>query len=499
MLHIVVSSIHTCIVKYLTIFNHTPFTDNSCSTRQMDSSGFLAMGTAVVVGAGSDIGYTVSSYLYNSGYDVIPVEDYLSLEVHPTREKWLNIHSLWKAELPVKFIDLSDDSVLEGLLWRDGFVTVVYVVPTLVEGLAEGGLHSPPKYTQLLDNYLRLIHTLLCRLGTVRLLLIVPPQPHASSNGGSVIVREMVQLYKLLLKSYISNNAKFKAEVIQVLQCSSSCDSIAQLAMMIRSLKKGSAFERTIRLPSLRKRRTNGLKNVIFTTYFTSKSFKAQSSVDSFQYMKGFLMTAKQFDVDIVIIHDGASPEFQARLREFNDRIDLIQYNGDFHGRSINDGRFFIMYEYMLNNPNIGSIVLQDLRDGIFLLDPFKVMSTMGDTRLYLGVDIPFFTRMRKGYKGCEKKLLTLYDSRRLYPEFNAGTLGGSWEVVLSYLQLMIRSFEEIFPSEKNCNMDAFDFVAHRYFYDIMYYGNPFQGHLQTQLSTPNGIAIRHKDTFYDK
>ena len=466
----------------------------------MDSSGSLATGTAVVVGAGGDIGYTVSSYLYNSGYDVIPVEDYLTLEVHPTREKWLNVHSLWKAELPVKFIDLSDRSVLDELLQRDDMMTVVYIVPALVESVSEGGLHSPPKYTQLLDNYLRLIHALLCRLDSVRLLLIVPPpQAHAGSDDGSAIVREMVQLYKVILKSYISSNARFKAEVIQVLKCSSSCDSVAQLAIMIRSLKKGSAFEKTIRLPPLSRRRTSGLRNVIFTTYFTTRTFKTYSSADSFQYMKGFLMTAKKFDVDIVIVHDQASPEFQARLTEFHDRIELIQYNGDFYSRSINDGRYFIMYEYMLNNPNIGNIILQDLRDGIFLLDPFKVMSTMGDTHLYLGVDIPFFTRMRKGYKGCEKKLLTLYDSRRLYPEFNAGTLGGSWEVVLSYLQLMIRSFEGVFPFEKNCNMDAFDFIAHRYFYDIMYYGNPFQGHLQVQLSSPNGIAIRHKDTFYDK
>ncbi len=240
-------------------------------------------------------------------------------------------------------------------------------------------------------------------------------------------------------------------------------------------------------------------KRVLFSTYFThNKQFVRPYRENSFQFVKGFVVTAKKYNAHIVLYYDQIDPSYKKRLLTFYPNIEFIQYIGNFYSRTINDARFFIMYDYLKKHPEIDRIILQDLRDGVYLTDPFEVMELAGDY-LYVGKDISFRREFcAPGYDLCEKKHKYLFTHPRPYPMLNAGTLGGTRHMVIGFLEELIKSFNEIFPVHVDCNMDVVDYVTHKLFKDVMYTGYPFQGYMQIGLASPPGIAIRHKRTKYD-
>ncbi len=240
-------------------------------------------------------------------------------------------------------------------------------------------------------------------------------------------------------------------------------------------------------------------KRILFTTYFTNKKrFSIKSyRENSFQFVKGFVVTAKRYNAHMVVYYDQIDPSYEKRLLTFYPNIEFIQYTGDFYKKTINDARFFIMYDYLKEHPEIDRIILQDLRDGIYLTDPFEVMELAGDY-VYVGEDMPFYEEFHKDFVLCEEKHKDLFTRPRPYPMLNAGTLGGTRHMVMGFLEELIKSFNEIFPLHLDCNMDVVDYVAHKFFKDVMYTGYPFQGCMQIGLASPPGMAIRHKRTKYD-
>ena len=57
------------------------------------------------------------------------------------------------------------------------------------------------------------------------------------------------------------------------------------------------------------------------------------------------------------------------------------------------DQRFYMIYDYLLNNPDIGSLITTDAKDVSFFNGPFKVMAEIGDY-FYTNYDIPFVSHI---------------------------------------------------------------------------------------------------------
>ena len=321
-----------------------------------------------------------------------------------------------------------------------------------------------------------------------------------STTANGPIQKAATELFSLMLHSWHSNYG-LHVKMVQLDESfnDGTCCSFDQIMSFVKYNHEDNIHVYAITCEKKEKVavQIDKEKRILFTTYFThNKQFVRPYRENSFQFVKGFFVTAKRYNAHIVVYYDQIDPSYEKRLLTFYPNIELIQYTGDFYKKSINDARFFIMYDYLKKHPEIDRIILQDLRDGIYLTDPFEVMELAGDY-LYLGMDVSFH-REFGGYKICEKNHKDLFTRPRPYPMMNAGTLGGTRHMVMAFLEELIKSFNEIFPLRIDCNMDTVDYVAHKYFKDVMITGYPFQGYMQIGLASPPGIAIRHKRTKYD-
>ena len=323
-----------------------------------------------------------------------------------------------------------------------------------------------------------------------------------SMTATSPIHEAATELFSLLLHSWHSSyGVRVKMVELDGSFNDGTCGSFDPIVSFIKSNESNAEDSLQVYAIMCEKKdkvfQMNKEKRILFSTYFThNKQFVRPYRENSFQFVKGFVVTAKRYNAHIVLYYDQIDPSYKKRLLTFYPNIEFIQYTGNFYKKSINDARFFIMYDYMKKHPEIDRIILQDLRDGIYLTDPFEVMELAGDY-LYVGMDVSF-RRDFIGYKICEKNHKDLFTRPRPYPMMNAGTLGGTRHMVMDFLEELIKSFNEIFPLRIDCNMDTVDYVAHKYFKDVLFTGYPFQGYMQIGLASPPGIAIRHKRTKYD-
>ena len=459
----------------------------------------------LIIGAGNFIGYHIATQLHRKQLDVVLVEDYVGIELDNSKKKWFYIDKLRKEKMPVKFYDLDSEKQFSDLLMyqKKPVGTVIYIVSASYQNVHLHDFYGVPNYSKHLASFTFLLDTMLANesyKGTKLILML-------DMKGDEALQKQAVEVFSLLLLSYQKSYNCLDVAIVEVnTQSKINCWPFEHFLNFTLTKLESTETPSCVMLnphetPGANKEKAlHKLNNILFSTYFThDRKFVRFYRNDSFQFLKGFFMTAKKHNLKIVICHDEASLHFQRKLRNYYSKIEFIHYSGNYDNRSINDARFYIMYEYLLNHPEVDGIVLQDLRDGVFYEDPFKVMGLLGDY-FFNGVDFPFERKRRRGYKrSCEGKFGDEYvDIPRLYPFLNAGTIGGTRHMVLGFLTLAVHFFEKLMPASHNCNMDLIDFVAHRYMYETLFTGYPFQCSLGIGLASPPGTAIRHKRTMYD-
>ena len=458
----------------------------------------------LIIGAGNFLGYHVARQLHRKQLDVVLVEDYVGIELDNSKQKWFYIDKLRKEKMPVKFYDLDSEKQFSDLLMyqKKPVGTVIYIVSASYQNVHLHDFYGVPNYSKHLASLTFLLDTMLANkdFKDTKLILML------DMKGDETLQKQAVEVFSLILLSYQKSYNCLDIAIVEVnTQSNRNCWPFKHFLNFLLIKSESTNAPSCVMLnPHETPRANKGkalhkLNNVLFSTYLThDRKFFRFYRNDSFQFLKGFFMTAKKQNLKIVLYHDEASLHFQRKLRNYYGGIEFIHYSGNYDNRSINDARFYIMYEYLLDHPEIDGIVLQDLRDGVFYEDPFKVMGLLGDY-FFNGVDYPFDRKRRKGYKRCEGKFGVEYgDIPRLYPFLNAGTIGGTRHMVLGFLTLAVHFFEKLMPASHNCNMDLIDFVAHRYMYDTLFTGYPFQCSLGIDLASPPGTAIRHKCTKYD-
>uniref|UniRef100_A0A1X7U8P4 Uncharacterized protein n=1 Tax=Amphimedon queenslandica TaxID=400682 RepID=A0A1X7U8P4_AMPQE len=83
-------------------------------------------------------------------------------------------------------------------------------------------------------------------------------------------------------------------------------------------------------------------------------------------------------EADILIIHNTLSDDVVEKLLAACPSCH-IKHKDPVNMHISHDQRLYLLYDYLLNNPDIDYLVITDIRDVSFFADPFKVMKETGD------------------------------------------------------------------------------------------------------------------------
>ena len=244
-------------------------------------------------------------------------------------------------------------------------------------------------------------------------------------------------------------------------------------------------------------------KNLVFTSYFTSTEDSQRNrriKPNKFQYMKDWTLSLKELGMEAVVFHDSLDAGFQHRLSQFYSNISF-EFVQSLHHRSTNDARFYAYLSYLERHPNIERVLLTDMSDVRFQFNPFELMPLLGD-RLYIGTDIDIFPSMKtmqwihERLRGCFGNYSVdcgdLSQLMELDTVYNAGTIGGSRDVVLAALWRIVE-YLNLTPTQLNCNMPAVNYAMHKHFYKMVFTGYPLNSRFLRRQATPKGVYIIHK------
>ena len=96
---------------------------------------------------------------------------------------------------------------------------------------------------------------------------------------------------------------------------------------------------------------------------------------------------------DIVIIHNCISDYLINKYKIACPSCHFAKYS-PVNNRIAHDQRMYMLYDYLLNNPDIGNLVTGDIHDVVFDNDLFEIMAKLGDY-YYTSYDIPLIYSIR--------------------------------------------------------------------------------------------------------
>ncbi len=243
---------------------------------------------------------------------------------------------------------------------------------------------------------------------------------------------------------------------------------------------------------------------VVFTSYFTTSEDSQRQRMKSpnrFRYMMNWFLQLKQLNLHAVVFHDNLDTLFRHRLRQQYSHISF-EFVPSLHGRSTNDARFYAYLNYLERHPEFSRVLLTDISDVSFQMNPFDLMTLLGRQWLYVGTDIDIFPSMRtmpwirERLQACfgnfslsEGDLHSLMDLDTVY---NAGVIGGSRDVMLALLH-RITEYLDTTPAHLNCNMPAVNFAIHKHFFHLAFTGFPLTSRFLRRQTAPKGVYIVHK------
>ena len=460
----------------------------------------------LIIGGISYPGYIVSKFLKDKGHKFRITEDISSLGFDSGT--WTYWDKLREIDLSPSILDYEDKKLLKSQLeWLDGG-TIIYIPSLLFNAIHQDSEFDTTYVTIILKTFLNILEAVRLKQLKYKLVLFAPQQGKFMTPFAAAI-----RLFSLLLHSYSFVHSlniafvEFSSEGCTTAKLFHCC-GVSQVIEVLPSVLNPSftvcedvhlkCFNEVVEDAFLTNSYSNKeLYDVITSTFFATETSKYKKN--SFQFIKGFYLTAIKQNAQVLIFHNGLGNAFLERVQGISECAKFVKSN--LNGRSMNDARFYILYNYLLDNPQIRSIVLQDLRDGTFPGNPFKVMDVIGDL-LYVGTDITFYV---SGYdhpwmRGLGQKCHPSDDRKDVnhyHPFYNAGTIGGTRDVMLTFLTRLTQYFDKA-PHGRNCNMATVCLVTHKHFFEHAYSGYPFEGLTETGLSNPIGMAVRHKRTLFD-
>lgn len=207
----------------------------------------------------------------------------------------------------------------------------------------------------------------------------------------------------------------------------------------------------------------NENSDVIFTSYFTSKSNPQANNFapsNNISYIYTWYSSVITLGLNGVIIHDGLSSEFINKYSREN--IEFYYYNPIKY--SLNDERYFALQEIFETN-KFNKVLLTDGSDLIIKRNPFDFFTDQN--LLYFGTDMDA-TPSIKDNVWCLNKLNNLLSIKpnlvqidNDFLEFsyiNAGVYGGTYNLVKEFNSLLVNFLLEL-NSTSNNNMMAINYL----------------------------------------
>ena len=490
---------------------------NLCSAKY--KSSVKHGGSILVIGGLSFIGSKVSMYFHNEGINVIPVEDQDKHVDERMAYRWQKLHEF---KLDTKFIDLSD---LESLFHSHNIGEVIYIPAGLFDGQKKINNYIAFKslnVSGVLKNFIRLLELISNKYPLVRLSFISLPRKSNLSFQSAwlktfeVSLTAYQQLYSLKATIIRFEGAYgpwqnkdnldscwYINDIIGILEhtLKNDSDCIEVDLVSSSSLPLDPARLETLTLTNQWEANYSKLlqkrKNYVMSTYFTdveSPQYSFTFLKNSYRFVQQWFESVLRIGAHAIIFHDSLTEDFQNRMKNLYSHVHFQKI--DVEGRRPNDYRFYLYHQYLSLHPEIQNIVFTDIRDVIFLNDPFEIMRIIGDY-IFMGVDVPFYENSWSNevtqviLRRCHSK-----DSEskwvKLHPSYNAGVIGGTRHIMVSFLTKMIQYLDRT-PHELNCNMGTITLVTHKHFNENSFSGYPFQSAFKIGLPGPHGLAIKHK------
>ena len=250
---------------------------------------------------------------------------------------------------------------------------------------------------------------------------------------------------------------------------------------------------------------TRHSKDVIFTSYFTSRDDiqrHQQFSPNHFRYLMNWLVSVRNLGLSVVIFHDELDSAFCHRVQQYHPGLSFVRIPSLLN-RTTNDARFYAYLDYLHTHSDLGRVLLTDISDVKFQMNPFQLMQLLGSNNsLFIGTDIDLFPNMAS-HRWITEHLEDCFgryalEHRPLKPllsldtVYNAGVIGGSRHVILAFLEKLV-VYLDATPAAVNCNMPAVNYVVHQYFFHQLFTGFPLTSRFLRFQASPNGVYIIHK------
>ena len=478
----------------------------------------------VIVGGMSFHGAMIANYLHDKYCSVTVIED--SINIEPVPIKWYR----W-TYLPVRkeFVDFTHDiNKLKNVLNTSKADSVLYIPTGIID------IHDPARVNQVGTSTMAHFQKFLSITSEVpsvkQIILFSTVDDELGSNFKAIHKTWMSSLEQMLIyfhhqiKDGENNIALIKVNGVfgpskGTTESTDKCwyiDSVADLVYDVthtlmsdftmidltakceHDITHGIAVtERWIKDYEIySKKQTRNVVSGAVIVYDSKAKWRAGSArSNDHNYLKPFVLSAMKLQkVEILIIHNTLTDT--QKYEKACPSCLFVKYS-PVNKRIAHDQRFYMIYDYLLKNPDISNFVTADLKDVVFYSDPFKIMNEIGDY-FYVSYDVPIqqYLRNMGWIKHMLKKcypLIKLEDEvYDLYGGFNSGVMGGSRHVMLTLLSRIIL-YLDIASINGVCDMVTANVVYHLQDYERIYAGYPFTGSFMIRVSGPQGCAIKHK------
>jgi hypothetical protein len=215
-------------------------------------------------------------------------------------------------------------------------------------------------------------------------------------------------------------------------------------------------------------------KNIILSIYYSGSidpQRKKYQKNNNFAYIKNFYDSIVKNKLSAVIFHDELSDNFIAKYQ--NENIIFMPIPKKTYGlTSMNDIRFMVYLDYLLENKQFENIIISDAADVIFNSNVFDDI-TIKD-KLYVCYDrnrtfqhYHIIDRIKLTYGSIEP--FNGYMNNKL---LQAGLFAGHYDVIVECLTLMKNEFDNMVDKTYNTNYVVFNHVAYSRMVDKLLYSS---------------------------
>ena len=203
------------------------------------------------------------------------------------------------------------------------------------------------------------------------------------------------------------------------------------------------------------------MENIVLTIYYCKYKDPQRNiyqKTDNFAYISAFYNSVVKNKMHTVIFYDGLSDDFIEKYT--NEYVSFVQIpEKDYGLTSMNDIRFMVYLDYILENPTLKKIIITDAADVVFNTNVFKSITR---NKLYLCYDRDrtfehyYVKQLIDNAYGSFKKFEPIKNKKII----QAGLFAGSMSKIVHLLFEMKKEFS-ITNSENNNNYVVFNYVAH--------------------------------------